>query len=382
MSEGASPKNPPKKTSLYSQHKALGAKIIPFAGYEMPVRYSGDIEEHLAVRRKAGLFDVTHMGEFEIQGPQADAFIDWVSPSRLSALPYSPLPKIAYSGLTTERGTFVDDILAYHLGPDHYMLVVNASNKDKDFAWLQYQRLARGFDVDLIDKSDETSLIAFQGPLARGITARLATEGNPMEIPYYHLGTGKISGRSARFSRTGYTGEMGFEIFLSNQDAPAVWEAILHAGKDEGVVPAGLGARDTLRLEAALPLYGNDIDDTINVLEAGLDFIIDWSKESFLGREALLAEKEGGPKRRRVGFVIEGKGIARHGAVVQISGKPAGFVASGSYSPVLEKGIGMAYVPANTAVGSHFEIDVRGRLLAATVVDLPFYRRPKGSAKA
>jgi aminomethyltransferase len=365
--------DPIKRTPLYERHRALGAKIVPFAGYEMPVRYSGDIEEHLAVRQKAGLFDVSHMGEFEIHGPDADAFVDFVSPSRLSVLPHG---KIAYSGLTTEKGTFVDDILAYHLGDRHYMFVVNASNKDKDLAWLRGH--TGGFDVRVDDLSDETALIAFQGPLARGLVAPLAEGFDALAVPYYHLATGKLAGRPARFSRTGYTGEQGFEIFLSNADAPHAWDALLEAGASQGVIPAGLGARDTLRLEAALPLYGNDIDDTITVLEAGLDFIVDWTKERFLGREALMAQKAAGPARRRVGFEVKGPGIARHGQEVLVDGCPAGFVASGSIAPALGKAIGMAYVPSATAeLGREFEIDVRGRRVPAVVVEMPFYRRPK-----
>lgn len=369
---------PPKRTPLYDRHLALGAKIVPFAGFEMPVRYRGDIEEHLAVRRHAGLFDVCHMGEVEIRGRDADRFVDCVTPSRLSGL---PIGKIAYSGLTTEAGTFVDDILAYHLAEGLYLFVVNASNREKDLAWLQ--EIASRFDVTVEDKSDETALIAFQGPLARRITARLSDGVDLPAVPYYHVASGRIAGRPARFSRTGYTGEQGFEIFLSNDDAPAVWDALLEAGAPEGVQPAGLGARDTLRLEAALPLYGNDIDETISVLEAGLDFIVDWSKEEFLGREALQAERSRGVARRRAGFEIQGKGIARHGQPALIGGKAAGFVASGSYAPALEKAIGMAYLPAAaTAVGTEFEVDVRGRRLPAVVVEMPFYRRPKAGKGA
>jgi len=375
VAEDGKGSGPLKRTPLYERHRALGAKIVPFAGFEMPVRYRGDIEEHLAVRRRAGLFDVSHMGEFEIRGREADRFVDFVSPSRLSAL---PVGKIAYSGLTTPAGTFVDDILAYHLADGRFMFVVNASNREKDLAWLREK--AADFDVIVEDQSDDTALIAFQGPLARGITARLADGLDLLAVPYYHVATGRIAGRPARFSRTGYTGEQGFEIFLANEDAPVVWDALLGAGTPEGVQPAGLGARDTLRLEAALPLYGNDIDETVSVLEAGLEFIIDWTKEAFLGREALEAERARGVSRRRAGFEIRGKGIARHGQVAFVGGREAGFVASGSFAPALDKAIGMAYLPPGAAApGTEFEVDVRGRRLPAVVVEMPFYRRPKAA---
>jgi aminomethyltransferase len=357
---------------------ALGAKIVPFAGFEMPVQYSGVIDEHRAVRTSAGLFDVSHMGEFEVRGRGAAAFLDSIVPTRVSAL---PAMKAAYTGLLTEQGTFVDDILAYHLGERHFMFVVNASNKEKDLAWLREH--AGGFDVRVDDFSDETALIAVQGPLARGLVAPLAEGFDALAVPYYHLAEGKLAGRPARFSRTGYTGEQGFEIFLANADAPHAWDALLEAGSAQGVVPAGLGARDTLRLEAALPLYGNDIDDTITVLEAGLEFIVDWSKERFLGRDPLVAQKSTGPARRRVGFEVRGPGIARHGQSVLVDGRPAGFVASGSIAPALGKAIGMAYVPSAVAVpGREIEIDVRGRRVPAVLVEMPFYRRPKAKKGA
>ncbi|MBP7148453.1 MAG: glycine cleavage system aminomethyltransferase GcvT [Acidobacteria bacterium] len=367
-----------KRTPLLEEHRKLGGKIVPFAGYEMPVRYSGDIEEHLAVRRAAGLFDVSHMGEVDIRGPGAAAYVDYVTPSRISAL---PIGKVAYSGLTTEAGTFVDDILAYHLGDAHFMFVVNASNRDKDVAWLLEH--ARRFDVRVRDVSDETALIAIQGPLAREIVAGVAEGFNGLEVPYYNVVSGKVAGKPAMASRTGYTGELGYEILLANADAVHVWNALLDAGRGRGVMPAGLGARDTLRLEAALPLYGNDIDDTTTVLEAALDFIVDWSKESFIGREALARQRETGPARLRCGFELEGRGIPRHGQPVLVAGKEVGVATSGGWAPFLQKGIGMAYLPAGMAQpDTAIEVDVRGRRLPGKVVALPFYKRPKGRKSA
>lgn len=361
-----------RDTPLRDCHIALKAKMVPFAGFSMPVQYSSVLEEHRATRSAAGLFDVSHMGEFEVRGPEAGRFLDHVVPSRASTL---PIGKVVYSVLTTERGTIVDDLLIYRMAEDHFMTVVNASNRAKDFAWMQDN--ISGFDASLGDVSDATALIALQGPKAREIMARLATGVDAMAVKYYHWARGLVAGRPMMASRTGYTGEMGFEIFLSNSDAPHVWTELMSEGAPFGIRACGLAARDTLRLEAGLPLYGNDIDDTTTVLEAALDFTIDWSKESFVGRAALEREQESGPLRRRVGFRIEGVGIPRQHNAVMVDGSPVGEVTSGSFSPTLELGLGMAYVPRARAVdGARVEIDVRGRRLPGALVPLPFYRRP------
>lgn len=373
MSEGKGPDSELLKTPLDSVHRGLGARMVPFAGYEMPVQYSGLMEEHKAVRGVAGLFDVSHMGEFEIRGPGAASLVDRVSPSRISALEEG---RVAYSCLTTEKGTFVDDILAYRLAPERFLLVVNASNRIKDLAWIESH--AEDLDVVIEDQSLETGLIAVQGPRARALVSGLAEGFDGMAVKYYRIVEGKIAGCPVRASRTGYTGELGYEIFTSNGDAPKVWNALLDAGRADGVLPCGLGARDSLRLEAALPLYGNDIDETTSVLEAGLEFTIDWDKSDFIGKAALEAERERGATRHRVGFEIVGRGIARQGNPALVEGSPAGCVCSGTFSPTLEKAIGMAYLPSSVpAEGHDFEIDVRGRRLPARTVPMPFYKRPK-----
>lgn len=369
---------PPSRTPLFTRHQALGGKLVPFAGFEMPVQYSGVIDEHRAVRTAAGLFDVSHMGEFEFRGRGAGDLLDYITPSRISAL---DIMRAAYSCLTTPEGGFVDDILVYRLAPERFLMVVNAANVAKDWAWVNASK--GRFDVALEDQSSATALIACQGPLSLQIVAGLAEGFDALGLKYYHAAPGRIAGRPTLAARTGYTGEVGFELFLAPGDAGPVWDALLESGASRGLRPAGLGARDTLRLEAAMPLYGNDIDETTSVLEADLEWIVDWSKDSFVGRAPLAAQKERGLARRRVGFELKDKGIARHGAAVLLGGAPSGLVTSGTWSPTLEKAIGMTYLPTDrSAVGTEFEIDVRGRRLPATVVNLPFYRRPKRGAGA
>ncbi|NJN64782.1 MAG: glycine cleavage system aminomethyltransferase GcvT [Acidobacteria bacterium] len=363
------------KTPLWERHQAAGARMVPFAGYSMPVQYEGLMDEHHAVRRAAGIFDVSHMAEVELRGPDAAALADHLTPSRLSTLEPG---RVVYSCLTTERGTFVDDILAYRLEAERFLFVVNATNRAKDVAWIEDH--ATRFNATVEDVSDRTALIAFQGPLARGIVASLASGFDAKSVKYYHVAQGLVAGRRVLASRTGYTGEQGFEIFCEPEDAPHLWDALLDAGRADGVQPAGLGARDSLRLEAALPLYGNDIDDTTTVLEAALEFVIDWEKRGFIGREALDAQRARGPSRRRVGFEVVDRGIARHGHGVFVRDEHVGHVSSGTFSPTLEKAIGMAYVPASmAAAGTEFEIDVRGKRLRAITIPMPFYKRPKST---
>lgn len=344
----------------------------------MPVQYRGVIEEHRATREHAGLFDVSHMGEFSIRGQDAAALLDRVVPSRISTL---PIGKVIYTVMTLPNGAIVDDLLIYRMGDAEFMAVVNASNRAKDWQWLMTQ--ARGYTVQLEDRSDVTALIAIQGPAAREITARIASGFDPFKVKYYHWSRGALAGRPVFASRTGYTGEIGFEIFLDNQDAPAVWDALLAAGRADGLVPCGLAARDTLRLEAGLPLYGNDIDDTTSVLSAMLEFTIDWSKDEFIGKPALVAERESGSARKRIGFVLRAAGVPRQHNPVLHRELAVGEVTSGTFAPSFGAGLGMAYVDAAVATpGTALAIDVRGRQIPAEIVPLPFYRRSAGKERA
>jgi aminomethyltransferase len=362
-----------KLTPLNARHRALGARMVPFAGWDMPVEYAGLSQEHLAVRTRAGLFDVTHMGQVELAGREALAAVQWISSNDAARL---KIGQAHYSGLTTPAGTFVDDMLVYRFADDHFLLVINASNVEKDFAWIREQ--TRRFDVAAVDTSARYALIALQGPLARQVMQRLSNV-DLAGIKYYWFAHGEIAGVRGTLSRTGYTGEDGFEVFVPPQQAVKVWDAILEAGRDEEIVPAGLGARDTLRLEAAMRLYGNDIDDTTTVLDADLEWIIGWNKGDFLGRQALADQKARGVASRIVGFEMKDRAIARHGYPAVVGGVPVGRVTSGTQTPFLKKAIGMAYLPAaQSAPGTEFDVDVRGRLARATVVPLPFYKRPRG----
>lgn len=362
-----------KTTPLSDRHRALGARMVPFAGWDMPVEYAGLSQEHLAVRTRAGLFDVTHMGQVELAGKDALAAVQWFSSNDASRL---KIGQAHYSALTTPAGTFVDDMLVYRFADDHFLLVVNASNVDKDFAWIAEQ--TRRFDVSAVDTSARYALIALQGPLARQVMQRL-TSVDLSSIKYYWFAHGEVAGARGTLSRTGYTGEDGYEVFVPPQQAVQVWDAILEAGRDDGVVPAGLGARDTLRLEAAMRLYGNDIDDTTTVLDADLEWIVGWNKGDFLGRAALAEQKARGLVSTLVGFEMADRAIARHGYPVVIDGAVAGRVTSGTQTPFVKKAIGMAYVPVtHAAPGAEFDVDVRGRLARARVVPLPFYKRPRG----
>jgi aminomethyltransferase len=362
-----------KQTPLNARHRALGARMVPFAGWDMPVEYSGLSQEHLAVRTRAGLFDVTHMGQVELAGTDALAAVQWISSNDASRL---KIGQAQYSGLTTPAGTFVDDMLVYRFAEDHFLLVINASNVDKDVAWIMEQ--TRRFGVAALDTSSRYALIALQGPLARQVMQRLSNV-DLSGIKNYWFAHGEIAGVRGTLSRTGYTGEDGFEVFVPPQQAVTVWDAILEAGRDEAVIPAGLGARDTLRLEAAMRLYGNDIDDTTTVLDADLEWIVGWNKGDFLGRQALADQKARGLTTRLVGFEMKDRAIARHGYSVVAGGAAVGRVTSGTQTPFLKKAIGMAYVPAALAApGTEFDVDVRGRLARATVVPLPFYKRPRG----
>ncbi|MPY88136.1 MAG: glycine cleavage system aminomethyltransferase GcvT [Luteitalea sp.] len=364
---------PLKQTSLHARHVAHGARMVPFGGWEMPVEYTGIAAEHLLVRTRAGLFDVSHMGELELAGRDALAAIQYLTSNDASRL---SLGQIQYSALTTPEGTFVDDVLVYRLADEHFLLVVNAANIEKDFAWIRRHTADRG-DVVLVNTSNRYALLALQGPAASDILQPL-TGIELASLKYYWYAHGEVAGVRGFISRTGYTGEEGFEIFVPPAAAERVWNALLEAGTEFDLRPCGLGARDTLRLEAAMRLYGQDIDETTTVLEADLGWVIGWSKDDFLGADRLRAQKTEGVPRKLVGFEIEERGIARHGYDVYLNGVKAGVVTSGTQTPFLKKAIGLAYLPAGDAVVDRvFEVDVRGRRVAARVVPLPFYKRPR-----
>ena len=355
-----------KRTPLHDIHVALGGKIVPFAGYEMPVQYAGGITaEHKAVREGCGIFDVSHMGEFWITGDRAVDFVNYVTTNDVAAL---AIGQVHYSTILNERGTIEDDCLVYRFA-DRIMMVVNASNATKDFNHIS--RHADSFGVHLMDASDETALLAVQGPKAAEILQSL-TATDLSTIKYYHFVEGAVAGHAAIISRTGYTGEDGFELYIPNESAIPLWEALLATGR---VTPAGLGARDTLRLEMGMALYGNDIDDTTTPLEAGLAWLVKLNKGDFVGRDALVAQKERGLVRRLVGFTMPERSFPRHGYPVFYDGAPSGEVRSGTMSPTLGIPIGTAYLPlAGTKEGTSFEIEIRGKRLPAMVVKPPFYK--------
>lgn len=359
-----------KKTRLHSNHVALQAKMIEFFGWDMPIEYSGIVDEHLAVRKRAGLFDVSHMGEILVTGSQALDFVQHLTPNNAARVHPG---KAQYSALTTPQGTFVDDLLVYSLEDSVYLLVVNAANVEKDYAWILDH--AKGFDVVTENVSDDYSQLALQGPLALEVLQPL-TDAGLADMPAFGVGRCRVAGEEALVSRTGYTGEDGFEVYTTSPTAGRIWDAILEEGRSKGVVPIGLGARDTLRLEACLMLYGNDIDDTTTVLEAGLRWIVKFKKGEFIGRDALLQQKSNGLKRKLAGFEITGRGIARSHYPVFAGGEKVSVVTSGTFSPYLKKSIGLAYLPLSfTEAGAGIEIEVRGKRIPARVVPTPFYKR-------
>jgi aminomethyltransferase len=327
------------------------------------------------VRTAAGLFDVSHMGEIRVRGAGAEALLDRLTPNDVGKLAPG---RAHYSGLLTERGTYVDDLLIYRLGPEDFLVVANASNARRDFEWIASRaRGAEAADAEVTDASDDYALLALQGPRALEILAPLASP-DPSGLRYYGFAQGAVDGAPAIVSRTGYTGEDGFELYLSPQEAPRIWRRLLAAGAPHGIQPAGLGARDTLRLEAAMALYGHEIDETTTPFEAGLGWVVKLDKGEFVGREALVAQRQAGLARKLVGFEVAGRGIARQGHPVVAGGEAVGAVTSGTFSPTFEKALGMAYVPTRLeAPGSRLAIEVRGREIPAAVVPLPFYRRSK-----
>ncbi len=366
-----------KRTSLYDEHVAAGGRMVEFAGYMLPIQYTGLDAEHRAVRTAAGLFDVSHMGEVFVRGPRALDFVQ-----RFSCNDHSKMAagRAQYTGLMYPQGTFVDDLLVHKVADDEYLLVVNAANRHKDVDYLE--ALARDADgVEVVDRSDEYSQLALQGPLAEEILRPL-TPLDLAALKYYRFTRGEVAGCDAIVARTGYTGEDGFELYLANAAGPTVMRAIVAEGRPKGLVLAGLGARDTLRLEAGMPLYGNDIDDTTTPLEAGLEWIVKLDKGDFIGRDVLEAQAEEGLERKLVGFEMVDRGIARHGFPVALGEgqEPVGRVTSGTLLPFVGRAAGMAYVPfAASAAGTELWVDIRGRWARARVVALPFYSRKKKS---
>lgn len=359
-----------RTTPLHEAHVGGGARMVDFAGWHMPVQYSGVVDEHLAVRQRAGLFDVSHMGEARVRGPQALDLLQRLTCNDVARLQPG---RVQYTAMTTAAGGFVDDLLIYQLASDDYLLVINAANTPKDVAWLQQH--APGFDAQVEDVSDRWAQIALQGPKAVEILEPLVAE--PVAgLRYYSFIQTRIGGVAGLVSRTGYTGEDGFEIYLAPEAALTLWCALLAGGERQGLVPVGLGARDTLRLEARLLLYGNDMDESTSVIEADLGWIVKPNKGEFLGRSVLTRQMAEGTVRRLVGFELKGRGIAREHHTVHRGGQTIGRVTSGTFAPFLRRSIGLAYVSTEHAdVGTECELEIRGRREAAMIVATPFYKR-------
>jgi aminomethyltransferase len=357
-----------KHTPFNAQHRAAGAKLVDFAGFEMPLRYTGDVREHRAVREAVGLFDVSHMGEFDVSGPGAVEFVNRMVTNDVAGLAPG---QALYSPMCRPEGGVVDDVLVYRFR-DHVMMVVNASNVAKDFTWLDARRPA---GVTLEDRSDVTALLALQGPRASEVLRGHAPEA-ALHLGYYRFAEGTLFGVPAVISRTGYTGEDGFELYFDPRHAATVWQGLLDAGQPHGLELVGLGARDTLRLEMAYMLYGNDLDDTTTPLEAGLGWTVKLQKPDFTGKPALVEQKERGMPRKLVGLEAEGRRVPRHGMTIQVGGRPVGQVTSGAFAPSLDKAIAMAYVePAFAKTGQAFEVVAGSTAIPARVVPRPFYTR-------
>ena len=362
-----------RKTALWEIHRQLGARMVDFAGWDMPVQYAGPLHEHMAVRTRAGIFDVSHMGEIEIAGGNALETTQRVTSNDADRL---AVGQVQYSALTTPAGAFVDDILVYRMAPSRFFLCVNCSNQDKDYRWILENALP-GTEVKF--RSDEFSQLAIQGPKALEILQPL-TRIDLHSMKYYWFAEGTFSGVDAIVSRTGYTGEDGFEIYLSPAHAAEVWARIWETGRPLGLEPAGLAARNTLRLEAKMTLYGNDIDETTTVLEADLAWICRLDKGDFIGREALRRQRDEGLRRRLIGFEMIERGIARDHYAIRKDGADLGVVTSGSPAPFLQKNIGLAYLPVGMcSAGTEFEVIIRGKAVRACVVPTPFYKRPKAA---
>jgi aminomethyltransferase len=359
---------PLKKTPLNATHRSLGGKMVDFGGWDLPVQFSGILEEHEAVRTDVGIFDVSHMGEVTVRGPEAAELLQKATCNDVTKLKDGAAH---YNGLLYPNGTFVDDILIYQLAENDYFVVVNASNTDKDFEWLRQS--AAGLDVDVQNVSADYAQLAIQGPNAERLLQQF-TEVPLADIKYYRFTQGKVDGVPAIVSRTGYTGEDGFEVYVAPDHAPGLMRKLVEAGAK----PCGLGARDTLRLEAKMALYGNDIDDTTTPIQADLGWIVKLEKGDFAGRDVLQREKSEGPPRKLVGFEMVDRGIARHGYPIVDGNEEVGVVTSGTHSPTLKKAIGLAYLPLDkSAQGTEFSVLNRGKETRARVVPTPFYKRSK-----
>ena len=360
-----------KRTPLYDTHVFLGARMVDFGGWEMPVQYSGIVDEHVAVRNAVGLFDVSHMGEIEVRGAEASRLVDYVTTNAVSKL---QIGQAQYSGLLYEHGGFVDDILVHKVAADHFFLCVNAANQEKDFNHICD---ANSFDAAVDFASDRYAQIAVQGPLALRTLQKL-TSIDLSPIGYYWFTDGIVSGTHVRIARTGYTGEDGFEIYIAPTEAVRIWAELLDAGREFGIKPCGLGARNTLRLEAKMALYGHEIHASITPYEAELGWIVKLDKGEFIGRAALAKQKQQGLRRKLVGFEMRGRGIGRDGYEVRLNGSPAGWVTSGSPAPSLNKNIGLCYLPESDArPGAKIEVIVRNQAVEAETVPTPFYKRAK-----
>jgi glycine cleavage system T protein (aminomethyltransferase) len=358
-----------RRTPLYDAHRALGARMTEFGGWEMPVQYGGIIEEHLAVRARAGLFDVSHMGQIEVRGPGALEACQRLTSNDVARLADG---QAQYSLLLSPSGGVIDDVVLHRLAADRFLFCVNAANAGRDFEWMREH--AAGADV--VDRSDDFALLALQGPRATAILARL-TELDLDRVPRFHFAAGEVAGKRTIVAHTGYTGEDGWELYCAPAAAASLWEAILGAGRDDGILPAGLGARDTLRLEAALPLYGHELSEETTPFEARLGWVVRLDKGEFVGREALLRQRNEGLKRRLIGLELREPGVPRAGYAITLGGAPFGNVTSGTKSPSLGKGIALGYGgKAEIAPATVIGVEIRARTVAAEVVSLPFYRRP------
>lgn len=357
-----------RHTELFEKHKAVGAKLVEFHGWEMPLEYSGVISEHKAVRRAAGLFDVSHMGTIEVGGSDSLAFLRKMLPFRPETL---EVDRARYAFLLNPAGGIKDDLIVFHLNEERFLLVVNASNTEKDLEWLRAN--AAGFDAVVVDDSPDTSILALQGPASWDIVKK-ALGVDPTQIKYHAFINSEFEGTGYILSKTGYTGEKGFEIYIHRHTVGRMWDALMDAGSESGLLPCGLGARDTLRLEMGYLLYGNDIDEETNPLQAGYAGVLDFENTEFIGREPLARLKDDLPEKRLSGLMMTGKGIPRHGSLIRASGLEAGVVTSGNYSPSLRIGIALGYLKTGTGT-EDITIEVHGKRFGARVAEYPFYKR-------
>lgn len=360
-----------RKTPLFEHYQRYGGKVVDFAGWGLPVEFSGLKDEHFAVREKAGIFDVSHMGEVLVKGDEAEKFLDYLLSNEISKM---KVKQISYNIMCYDSGTIVDDLIVYKYSNNHFLLVINAGNIEKDLAWINEK--SKTFNVQLEHISDEIAQLAVQGPKAQEILQKI-TDFNLADIKFFYFEDEvKVAGVPCLVSRSGYTGEDGFELYMDKKSVVLLWDEILSQGKEEGLIPCGLGARDTLRFEAGLPLYGNELSDEITPLEAGLGFFVKLKKDDFIGRDALIKQKEEGLKRKIVAFEMIDKGIPRHGYELYSEGEKIGFVTTGYMAPTVKKTIGLAMVDAKfSALGTEFLIAVRNKRLKVKVIEKKFYQK-------